>query len=71
MAHFTGCGRSKMEHPKVWSPCRKALQGSKSGRKSHKGKKSKEGASAKVNKPRGSPTESNPVASFQEQAKRP
>ena len=49
MAHLIGCGQSDLERSKVRSPCEKAHQGSKSGHKS-KGKKSKEGNSAKGNK---------------------
>ena len=49
MAHVIGCGKSEMEHSKARSLCEEAHQGSKSGRKS-KGKKSKEGNSAKENK---------------------
>ena len=72
MRHFTHCGQSETEHHKARSAHSKAHQGSKSSRKSKEGKKkTKEGVStAKQKKPCGSPTESNPVASSQEQAKR-
>ena len=70
MGHFTRCRWSETEHPRAWFTCRKAHQGSKSGHKSNKGKKTKEGVSAYRKKLHGSPTESNPVASSQEQAKR-
>ena len=46
MAHLIGCGKSETEGAKARSPCKKARQGSKSGHRS-KGKKSKEGTSAK------------------------
>ena len=49
MAHLVSCRKSETEHPKAWSPCKKAHPGSKSGRK-FKGKKSKEGNGAKGNK---------------------
>ena len=69
MGHFTRCGQSEMEHHKAWSMCSKAHQDSKSGHMYKEGKKKKEGVSvAKQEKPRGSPTESNPVASSQEHA---
>ena len=45
--HFTHCGWSETEHPRVRSTCRKAHQGSKSSHKSNKGKKTKEGVSTK------------------------
>ena len=71
MGHLTHCGQSETECHKVRSAHSKAHQGSKSGRKSQEGKKKKEGVSAaKRKKLRSSPTESNPVASSQEQAKR-
>ena len=71
MRHLTHCGQSEMEHRKARSACSKAHQDSKSGRTYKGGKKKKEGVStAKQEKPRSSPTGSNPVASSQEHAKR-
>ena len=70
--HIVGCGQSQMECRKTHSACRKVHRGSKSTRKSRKAeKRTKEGVSAVVRKkPRGSPTESIPMVTFQEQAKK-
>ena len=70
--HIAGCGQSQMEHCKVHSVHHKVHRGSKSGRKSRKAKKrTKEGVSmAAWKKLRSSPTESIPMVTSQEQAKK-
>ena len=70
--HIAGCGQSQMEHCKACSACSKAHRGSKSGRKSRKAKKrTKEGVSTVARKkPRSSSTESIPMVTSQEQAKK-
>ena len=71
MGHLPHCRQSDTERHKARSPHSKAHLDCTSSRKSQEGKKKKEGASAtKRKKPCGSPTESNPVAPSQEQAKR-
>ena len=69
--HIAGCGQLQVVCSKAHSTCRKAHRESKSGRKSRKGKKrTKEGVGTATRKPCGSPTESIPMVTSQEQAKK-